>query len=60
MRRGRSQDRPRFFVHPAPGMETTEAELQAWGKARLAIFKTLVAIRFVKETLPRNGNGGDF
>lgn len=38
-------------------MEATEAELQAWVKARLAIFKMPVAIRFVKETLPRNANG---
>ena len=39
-------------------MEATEAELQAWGKARPAIFKMPVAIRFVQETLPRNANGG--
>jgi len=57
MRRGRSQDRHRFLVRIAPGMEATEAELQAWVKARLAIFKTPVAIRFVKGTLPRNANG---
>ena len=34
-----------------------EAELQDWVKARLAIFKTPVSIRFVQETLPRNANG---
>ncbi len=39
-------------------MEATEAELQAWGKARPAIFKMPVAIRLVTETLPRNANGG--
>ena len=50
-------EEPAAVVHLAPGMEATEAELQAWVKARLAIFKTPVAIRFVKETLPRNANG---
>jgi acyl-coenzyme A synthetase/AMP-(fatty) acid ligase len=38
-------------------MSASEAELQAWVKERLAIFKTPVAIRFVDETLPRNANG---
>lgn len=38
-------------------MEATEAALPAWVKARLAIFMTPVAIRFVEETLPRNANG---
>ncbi|OYY90120.1 MAG: fatty acid--CoA ligase [Sphingomonas sp. 28-66-16] len=50
-------EEPAAVVHLAPGMEATEAELQAWVKERLAIFKTPVAIRFVKETLPRNANG---
>ncbi len=50
-------EEPAAVVHLAPGMEATEAELQAWVKARLAIFKTPVAIRFVEETLPRNANG---
>ena len=50
-------EEPAAVVHLAPGMEATEAELQAWVKARLAIFKTPVAIRFVKETLPSNANG---
>ncbi len=50
-------EEPAAVVHLAPGMEATEAELQAWVKARLAIFKTPVAIRFVQETLPRNANG---
>ena len=45
------------MVHLAPGMTATEAELQAWVRARLAAFKTPVAIRFVDETLPRNANG---
>ncbi len=50
-------EEPAAVVHLAAGMEATEAELQAWVKERLAIFKTPVAIRFVKETLPRNANG---
>ena len=50
-------EEPAAVVHLAPGMEASEAELQAWVKARLAIFKTPVAIRFVEETLPRNANG---
>ena len=50
-------EEPAAVVHLAPGMEATEAELQAWVKARLAVFKTPVAIRFVHETLPRNANG---
>lgn len=50
-------EEPAAVVHLAPGMEASEAELQAWVRERLAIFKTPVAIRFVKETLPRNANG---
>ncbi len=50
-------EEPAAVVHLAPGMAATEAELQAWVKERLAIFKTPVAIRFVAETLPRNANG---
>ena len=50
-------EEPAAVVHLAPGMTASEAELQAWVKARLAIFKTPVAIRFVEETLPRNANG---
>ena len=50
-------EEPAAVVHLAPGMEATEAELQAWVKDRLAAFKTPVAIRFVSETLPRNANG---
>ena len=50
-------EEPAAVVHLAPGMVASEAELQAWVKARLAIFKTPVAIRFVTETLPRNANG---
>ena len=50
-------EEPAAVVHLAPGMEASEAELQAWVRERLAIFKTPVAIRFVPETLPRNANG---
>ncbi|MEG3175117.1 class I adenylate-forming enzyme family protein [Sphingomonas sp. RB3P16] len=50
-------EEPAAVVHLAPGQAATEAELQAWVRARLAIFKTPVAIRFVDETLPRNANG---
>lgn len=50
-------EEPAAVVHLAPGMTASEAELQAWVKARLAAFKTPVAIRFVTETLPRNANG---
>ena len=50
-------EEPAAVVHLAPGAQATEAELQAWVKARLAVFKTPVAIRFVHDTLPRNANG---
>jgi long-chain acyl-CoA synthetase len=50
-------EEPAAVVHLCPGCETTEAELQAWVRERLAVFKTPVAIRFVADTLPRNANG---
>jgi long-chain acyl-CoA synthetase len=50
-------EEPAAVVHLAPGMEASEAELQAWVRSKLAVFKTPVAIRFVAETLPRNANG---
>lgn len=50
-------EEPAAVVHLAPGKAATEAELQAWVRARLAAFKVPVAIRFVPETLPRNANG---
>lgn len=50
-------EEPAAVVHLAPGETATEAELQAWVRERLAIFKTPVAVRFVDETLPRNANG---
>uniref|UniRef100_UPI0035CA4770 class I adenylate-forming enzyme family protein n=1 Tax=uncultured Sphingomonas sp. TaxID=158754 RepID=UPI0035CA4770 len=50
-------EEPAAVVHLAPGAVATEVELQAWVRARLAVFKTPVAIRFVDATLPRNANG---
>ena len=50
-------EEPAAVVHLAPGMDASEAELQAWVRERLAAFKVPVAIRFVKDTLPRNANG---
>ncbi|MEG3086604.1 class I adenylate-forming enzyme family protein [Sphingomonas sp. PB4P5] len=50
-------EEPAAVVHLAPGMTASEAELQAWVRTRLAVFKTPVAVRFVHETLPRNANG---
>ena len=50
-------EEPAAVVHLAPGAEATEAELQAWVRKHLAVFKTPVAIRFVAEVLPRNANG---
>ena len=50
-------EQPAAVVHLAPGTSATEAELQDWVRARLAGFKVPVAVRFVKETLPRNANG---
>ena len=50
-------EEPAAVVHLAPGTTATEAELQAWVRARMAAFNTPVAIRFVEGTLPRNANG---
>ncbi|UVO52411.1 acyl--CoA ligase [Sphingomonas sp. SUN019] len=50
-------EEPAAVVHLCPGCSATEAELQAWVRERLAVFKTPVAIRFVADTLPRNANG---
>jgi acyl-CoA synthetase (AMP-forming)/AMP-acid ligase II len=50
-------EEPAAVVHLAPGTQASEAELQAWVRERLAGFKVPVAIRFVKDTLPRNANG---
>ena len=50
-------EEPVAVVHLAPGSVASEGELQDWVRARLAAFKTPVAIRFVEETLPRNANG---
>jgi long-chain acyl-CoA synthetase len=50
-------EEPAAVVHLAPGAVANEAELQAWVRRHLAAFKTPVAVRFVRETLPRNANG---
>jgi acyl-CoA synthetase (AMP-forming)/AMP-acid ligase II len=50
-------EEPAAVVHLAPEAAATEAELQAWVRARLASFKVPVAIRFCDEMLPRNANG---
>ena len=50
-------EEPAAVVHLAPDTHATEAELQAWVRERLAIFKVPVAIRFVHDVLPRNANG---
>lgn len=50
-------EEPVAVVHLAPGTQATEAELQLWVRERLAGFKVPVAVRFTKETLPRNANG---
>jgi acyl-CoA synthetase (AMP-forming)/AMP-acid ligase II len=50
-------EEPAAVVHLAPGMEASEAELQAWVGERLAKFKVPVRIVFVEDTLPRNANG---
>jgi acyl-CoA synthetase (AMP-forming)/AMP-acid ligase II len=50
-------EEPAAVVHLAPGMQASEAELQAWVGERLAKFKVPVRIVFVEDTLPRNANG---
>ncbi len=50
-------EEPAAVVHLAPGMEASEAELQAWVRHRLAGFKVPVSVKFVHDVLPRNANG---
>jgi acyl-CoA synthetase (AMP-forming)/AMP-acid ligase II len=50
-------EEPAAVVHLAPGAETTEEELKAWVRERLAVFKTPVRIAFLPQPLPRNANG---
>jgi acyl-CoA synthetase (AMP-forming)/AMP-acid ligase II len=50
-------EEPAAVVHLAPGAHASEAELQAWVRARLAAFKVPVRIVFCTGTLPRNANG---
>jgi acyl-CoA synthetase (AMP-forming)/AMP-acid ligase II len=50
-------EEPAAVVHLTPGMETSEEELKAWVRERLAVFKTPVRVAFLPEPLPRNANG---
>jgi acyl-CoA synthetase (AMP-forming)/AMP-acid ligase II len=50
-------EEPAAVVQLAPGMAASEAELKAFVRQRLAIFKTPVRILFLAEPLPRNANG---
>jgi long-chain acyl-CoA synthetase len=50
-------EEPAAVVHLAPGTSASEAELQAWVRARLANFKVPVRIVFCEHILPRNANG---
>jgi acyl-CoA synthetase (AMP-forming)/AMP-acid ligase II len=50
-------EEPAAVVHLCPGCQATEADLQAFVRARLAGFKVPVAIRFLPDPLPRNANG---
>ena len=50
-------EEPAAVVHLAPGSTASEAELQAFVRARIAAFKVPVRILFHSDTLPRNANG---
>jgi long-chain acyl-CoA synthetase len=50
-------EEPAAVVTLKPGAEATEEELRAHVAERLAAFKVPVAVKFWKETLPRNPNG---
>ena len=50
-------EEPAAVVHLAVGQETTEPELQAWVRARLAGFKVPVRVLIQPDPLPRNANG---
>ncbi|MCU6452514.1 acyl--CoA ligase [Sphingomonas sp. A2-49] len=50
-------EEPAAIVHLCPGCTASEAELQAFVRARLAAFKVPVAVRFLADPLPRNANG---
>ncbi|HTU13480.1 MAG TPA: class I adenylate-forming enzyme family protein [Allosphingosinicella sp.] len=50
-------EEPAAVVQLGPGTSASEAELKAWVKDRLAIFKTPVRIVFLDHPLPRNANG---
>jgi acyl-CoA synthetase (AMP-forming)/AMP-acid ligase II len=50
-------EEPAAVVQLAAGATATEAELKAWVRERLAIFKTPVRVIFLGHPLPRNANG---
>ena len=50
-------EEPAAVVTLKPGAEATEAELRAHVAERLAAFKVPIAVKFWRETLPRNPNG---
>ena len=50
-------EEPGAVVHLKPGETTTESELRAFVRARLAGFKVPVKVVFWPEMLPRNANG---
>jgi acyl-CoA synthetase (AMP-forming)/AMP-acid ligase II len=50
-------EEPAAVVQLAPGKTASEAELKAFVRERLAIFKTPVRIVFLDHPLPRNANG---
>lgn len=50
-------EEPAAVVYLKPGMEASEAELQALVREQLAAFKVPVKVLFYPETLPRNANG---
>jgi long-chain acyl-CoA synthetase len=50
-------EEPAAVVQLAAGTSATEAELKAWVRERLAVFKTPVRIAFLPNPLPRNANG---
>ena len=50
-------EEPAAVVTLKPGANASEDELRAHVAERLAAFKVPVAVKFWKETLPRNPNG---
>jgi long-chain acyl-CoA synthetase len=50
-------EEPAAIVHLEPGMCASEAEIQAWVRDRLAVFKVPVRVVFSVDPLPRNAGG---